>query len=319
MRKFIQILILILAIILTASLHTNAEEDTEYEDRMGLYRKTAAVTDLPWYTLAAMDQYERNIHGVEDDRLIGIQIDPDTWFGLLSFDETAKHTEGAIQLMGGKGMDGDGDGIADIENDEDVLYTYASWIQELTDEEGNLEKALATYYDREKAAKLIGLIENIFHEFNELDLSERSFIVPKYFNYSYRNTWGDRRGYGGNRIHEGTDIFAGYGTPVRSASYGIVEIKGWNKYGGWRIGIRDIYNIYHYYAHLGRFEEGLEEGSIVEPGQTIGYVGSTGYGPEGTQGKFPPHLHYGIYKDNGKYEWAYDPYPSLKRWERNSD
>ena len=28
-----------------------------------------------------------------------------------------------------------------------------------------------------------------------------------------------------------------------------------------------------------------------------GGVGSSGYGPPGTSGKFPPHLHYGMYKD----------------------
>ncbi|MFB9973141.1 M23 family metallopeptidase [Allobacillus sp. SKP2-8] len=316
MRKFLCLLIILLAIPVTVQAEDN---DDEYLERMGLYRKTAAVTDLPWYSLAAMDQYERNINKEIDGRMTGIIIKPETWFGLLNFDNKRKHSEEAIQLFGGKGMDGNGDGIADIEDDEDVLYTYATIIQQLTDEEGTMQKALETYYDREKAADLIALMEKIFHKFQTLDLSERSFIVSKNFNYSYKNTWGDSRGYGGRRIHEGTDIFAGYGTPVKSASYGIVEIKGWNKFGGWRVGIRDAYNIYHYYAHLSRFEEKIEEGTLVKPGQVIGYVGSTGYGPEGTQGKFPPHLHYGIYKDNGKYEWAYDPYPSLKRWERNTD
>lgn len=157
----------------------------------------------------------------------------------------------------------------------------------------------------------------MFKHFNTVDLSERAFPIPKWNNYSYRSTWGDTRGYGGRRIHEGTDIFAGYGTPVRSTSYGVVEIKGWNRFGGWRIGIRDSYNIYHYYAHLNAFAEDIKEGDIVEPGDVIGYVGASGYGPEGTSGKFPPHLHYGMYKDNGKNEWAYDPYPYLKRWERN--
>ena len=27
---------------------------------------------------------------------------------------------------------------------------------------------------------------------------------------------------------------AGHGVPVRSTCYGIVEVKGWNPYGGWR-------------------------------------------------------------------------------------
>ncbi|NEU03096.1 peptidase M23, partial [Escherichia coli] len=48
----------------------------------------------------------------------------------------------------------------------------------------------------------------------------------------------------------------------------------------------------------------------------IGSVGSSGYGPPGTAGKFPPHLHYGMYKDNGRTEWSFDPYPHLRAWER---
>ncbi len=140
--------------------------------------------------------------------------------------------------------------------------------------------------------------------------------MPLNHNYSYRSTWGDRRGWGGRRIHEGTDLFANYNVPIQSASNGIVETIGWNPYGGWRVGIRDLDNIYHYYAHLNGFEKGIEKGSIIKAGQIIGYCGSSGYGKPGTQGKFPPHLHYGMYRDNGTTEWSFDPFPSLKQWER---
>ena len=91
---------------------------------------------------------------------------------------------------------------------------------------------------------------------------------------------------------------------------------GWNDYGGWRVGIRDMHNTYHYYAHLSGFNKEVKEGDIVEPGTVIGYVGSSGYGKEGTSGRFPPHLHYGMYKYNGRTEWAFDPYPYLKIWEK---
>ena len=93
---------------------------------------------------------------------------------------------------------------------------------------------------------------------------------------------------------------------------------GWNQFGGWRVGIRDNHNSYHYYAHLAKFEEDLKVGHIVEPGQVIGYVGSTGYGKEGTSGKYSPHLHYGIYKFNGRTESAFDPYPFLLKWEKEA-
>ncbi|MBO1912559.1 peptidoglycan DD-metalloendopeptidase family protein, partial [Microvirga sp. 3-52] len=60
----------------------------------------------------------------------------------------------------------------------------------------------------------------------------------------------------------------------------------------------------------------VKEGDIVEPGTLLGYVGSSGYGKEGTSGRFAPHLHYGMYKYNGRTEWAFDPFPYLRLWER---
>ena len=164
----------------------------------------------------------------------------------------------------------------------------------------------------------ITTISKLYKHFKTTDLDAHTFPIPVRSEYSYRGTWGANRGWGGRRSHEGTDLFAGYGTQVVSTSYGVVEVKGWNQFGGWRIGIRDNHNSYHYYAHLGSFNKEIEVGDIVEPGTLLGYVGSSGYGKEGTSGKFPPHLHYGIYKFNGRTEWAFDPYPSLLQWERQA-
>ena len=40
-------------------------------------------------------------------------------------------------------------------------------------------------------------------------------------------------------------------------------------------------------------------------------MGNTGYGPEGTKGKFDVHLHFGIYIDK-KCKESINPYYSLK-------
>ena len=159
-------------------------------------------------------------------------------------------------------------------------------------------------------------IAKIYKEFETLNLDENAFPLALQADFSYRSTWGVSRGWGGRRMHEGTDLFASYGVPVKSTTYGLVETMGWNDFGGWRVGIRDIHNTYHYYAHLSGFNKEIKEGDIIEMGTVIGYVGSSGYGKEGTSGKFAPHLHYGMYKYNGRIEWAYNPYPSLVRWEQ---
>ncbi len=297
-----------------------AKEADPYQERMRLYEKVEAITHIPWYYLAAIDQYERNIRLVRRDLpkpngLLGIYFLPEVWAGAAN-PNPAEENAAIIQFFNGMGADGDGDGKASLKNDEDVLYAMANYLLSYGVDHDNLKIGLWNYYKRDRTVSTIAAYAKIYRHFGRLDLDKRMFPVPLHSNHSYRSTWGDKRGWGGRRIHEGTDIFANYGVPVRATCYGIVEIKGWNKYGGWRIGIRDINNTYHYFAHLSGFAKNIHVGQIVEPGMVIGGVGSSGYGPPGTSGKFPPHLHYGMYKDNGVREWSFDPYPHLARWKQ---
>ena len=116
---------------------------------------------------------------------------------------------------------------------------------------------------------------------------------------SYEDSWMDSRTYGGNRHHEGTDLFgpvsqSGY-YPIISITDGIVEQKGWLPLGGYRIGIRSDSGGYFYYAHLSSYEEDFTPGDRVQAGEILGFMGNTGYGQEGTSERFPVHLHLGIY------------------------
>jgi len=296
-------------------------EEEAYQKRMDLYKRVELTTQIPWYYIAAVDHYERSIRYARKDipkpsGVTGIYIKPVQWAGWLNPNQTDPSPL-SVELFNGFGVDGNGDGKANLNDDEDIIYTFANHILKYGVDEDHFRIALWDYYKRDKAVGLIMEKAKLYRHFGKLDLNDKSFPIPLRFNYSYRDTWGDRRGWGGRRIHEGTDIFAGYGVPVRSTCYGIVEMKGWNKFGGWRVGIRDINNTYHYFAHLNGYAKDLHVGQIVEPGTLIGSVGSTGYGPPGTSGKFPPHLHYGMYKDNGYGEWSFDPYPLLRQWERS--
>lgn len=133
---------------------------------------------------------------------------------------------------------------------------------------------------------------------------------------AFDDSWGGARSFGGERHHEGTDIMPsnkerGYFAVV-SASDGVVEKKGWLKLGGYRLGIRAPHGAYFYYAHLDRYAEGVEEGTQVKAGQIIGYMGDTGYGEEGTRGKFDVHLHFGIYLTLDGEEVSVNPYQVLR-------
>ncbi|MBS4195224.1 M23 family metallopeptidase [Lederbergia citri] len=291
-----------------------------YDKRMNLYKKTESVSGIPWYYVAAIDQFERSIRYVRKDlpkpnSITGYYLSPQQWAGPLNPNPNDTNPI-RIDFFNGKGMDGNGDGKADKNNGEDLLFTLAKYLSQYGMNDQAFRIAIWDYYKRDQTVRSIMTNAKVYRKFNRVDLDDRAFPIPKGYNYTYKNTWGDRRGWGGRRIHEGTDIFAGYGAPVRAVGYGVVELKGWNKYGGWRVGIRDLNNTYHYYAHLNGFSKDLKIGDIVSPGQVIGSVGSSGYGPPGTSGKFPPHLHFGMYKDNGIHEWSFDPYPHLRLWER---
>lgn len=149
------------------------------------------------------------------------------------------------------------------------------------------------------------------------------FPVPEALNdtdatVSYENSWQFERNYGGISGHEGCDIMAdiqqrGY-YPVISASDGVVEKMGWLPKGGYRIGIRSPNGVYYYYAHLAEYEEGIAQGMEIAAGQLLGYMGDTGYSEvEGTVGKFPVHLHFGMYLNDAQgNEVSYNPYYLLR-------
>ena len=123
--------------------------------------------------------------------------------------------------------------------------------------------------------------------------------IAKTFPYSCYDDFGALRTYGYTRPHLGHDMMAAVGTPIIAVESGKVECMGWNRYGGWRIGIRSNDNKrYWYYAHLRQnrpFAENLKEGDTVKAGDVIGYVGRTGYSDtENTNGITESHLHIGL-------------------------
>ena len=138
----------------------------------------------------------------------------------------------------------------------------------------------------------------------------------------FENSFGEARNYGGQRSHEGIDIFGkedveGY-YPVVSVSEGTVEKIGWLTLGGYRIGIRSPHGGYFYYAHLSEYAKAFQEGDRVMAGELLGFMGNTGYGPEGTEGKFPVHLHFGVYiTGSHQEEISVNPYPILLILKKN--
>ena len=95
---------------------------------------------------------------------------------------------------------------------------------------------------------------------------------------------------GFTRAHKGVDFRAATGTPIPAAGAGRVVKKGYNSGHGNFVRIRHNGSFETLYAHMSKFKSGVNVGTAVKQGQTIGFVGSTGLSTG-------PHLHYEIIKD----------------------
>jgi murein DD-endopeptidase MepM/ murein hydrolase activator NlpD len=154
------------------------------------------------------------------------------------------------------------------------------------------------------------------------------FPFPQGYWFSGSDDFGNSRSYGFKRVHLGHDMFGSIGTPIIAVEGGIITELGWNRYGGWRIGVRSFDSLrYYYYAHLRKdrpYAKGLVKGSIVEAGQVIGYLGVTGYsGKENKNMKTKPHLHFGLQlifdksQEDGKGEIWIDVYNLVRFLAKN--
>ncbi|MCL1791955.1 MAG: peptidoglycan DD-metalloendopeptidase family protein [Peptococcaceae bacterium] len=87
-------------------------------------------------------------------------------------------------------------------------------------------------------------------------------------------------------FHNGIDLVAPYGTPIKAPADG--RILSATDEGGWgqRIRIDHGYGIVTFYAHLSQM--GVQSGQEVKRGDTIGYLGNTGRSTGN-------HLHYGAF------------------------
>ena len=125
-----------------------------------------------------------------------------------------------------------------------------------------------------------------------------------------RDTFNETRG--GIRRHEALDIMAARGTPVRAVEDGRVAKLFSSVAGGLTVYLFDPTETFaYYYAHLDRYRDGLREGQMVQRGELIGYVGSTGNASEDA-----PHLHFAIFRLTPERKWwegdPINPFPILR-------
>jgi len=114
------------------------------------------------------------------------------------------------------------------------------------------------------------------------------------------DTWGASRS--GGRSHKGTDMAAGYGTPLVAMTSGSIRMN-WNSLGGRQTYLYGDNGWFYYYAHLSGYAAGMSSGQRVSRGQVLGYVGTSGNAATS-------HLHFGMGRTGGS---LVNPYPTLRR------
>lgn len=145
--------------------------------------------------------------------------------------------------------------------------------------------------DKETLKSPIPKIINIGTKYIPNVGSTASWGWPTNSGYTISSYYGYRLAvFGEGNFHSGLDIAGtGYGSPVKAANNGTIEViqdLGNRSYGK-HIIINHNNGYYTLYGHMSGWASGLTVGSTVERGQTIGYVGSSGWATG-------PHVHFEI-------------------------
>ena len=122
---------------------------------------------------------------------------------------------------------------------------------------------------------------------------------------TYRDDWWEARFGPPFHLHEGTDIFAARGTPVRAPFAGVVRFED-SGLGGKGAYVTVPDGTYYYMAHLDSFSPKFRSGSAVKQGDVVGFVGDSGNAAGGS-----PHVHFEIHPRGGA---AVNPKPILDAW-----
>ena len=110
-------------------------------------------------------------------------------------------------------------------------------------------------------------------------------------------------------LHQGTDLWAATGTPLRAPYAGRLRYEDAGL-GGLAAYITAADGTYYYLAHMAGTAPGLASGATVTQGQIIGFVGDSGNARGGAA-----HLHFEIHPRGGA---AVDPKPILDRWVKDA-
>lgn len=115
--------------------------------------------------------------------------------------------------------------------------------------------------------------------------------ISSHFSYNRMDPIAHRK-----QPHLGIDLAAKRGTPIKSIGNGRIIYIGHDRGYGNAIKVRYDRHYSALYAHMKHFASNLKLHQYIHRGQTIGYVGSTGWSTG-------PHLHFGFYINGVAQDW----------------
>jgi len=150
------------------------------------------------------------------------------------------------------------------------------------------------------------LIASVVSQVTPEKLWEGTFAYPSTYFETFPSFFGTRRSYNGSDFiyyHTGLDLFGSSSTPVLAPAIGRVALSEFLTVRGNVTYIDHGWGVYTGYLH--QSESLVKPGDIVEPGQTIGYMGGTGR-------VTGPHLHWEVWVGGvpvDPVEWTLAEFP----------
>ncbi len=291
---------------------------------LSLYMSDSVQTQCPglsWTIVAAIIHLESNDNRNPGPSSVGArgasQFMPATWDSLSrSIVNVGRY--GKIPDGQGYGLDGDGDGLADIMNPYDSVPATARYL--CANGAGNpakVPKAIYAYNHAwwyvnggvsDSGTYFIGVIPLAAKLAAPATTTSQGWQSPlKPGSYAITSPYGYRFDpyYRRWQLHAGVDLApkgGGQGATIYAAASGTVAYVGYEANGhGNHVVIDHGGGVQTAYAHMSAYAPGIIPGAPVSGGQVIGYVGSTG-------ASTGPHLHFEV-KVNDNYT---DPVPWME-------
>lgn len=159
--------------------------------------------------------------------------------------------------------------------------------------EAERKRAVSVSYSQRRTSDKISVATSVSFQ----SINGFVFPIPENLPHSYTNDWhAPRRGH----LHQGTDIFAGYGSPAIAVTSGSVRTH-YSGTGGMMVYLRGDDGNTYIYAHMSSY---VVTGGHVSAGQVIAKVGDSG-NARGSS----PHIHFEVHPGGGA---AVNPYPILR-------